>query len=76
MSWNYRVVKYAEPLEDVYLIHEVYYSKRGKIEGWSEGEMHPLGTSLKDLRGDLKHMMQALKQPVLLFKKGKLVPIK
>ena len=76
MSWNYRVVKYGEPLEDVYLIHEVYYNKRGKIECWSEGEMHPLGSSLKELRGDLKHMTQALKLPVLQHKNGKLVPAK
>ena len=74
MSWNYRVVKYGEPLEEVYLIHEVHYNKRGKIEGWSDGEMRPLGSSLKELRGDLKQMTQALKLPVLQHKNGKLVP--
>lgn len=72
MSWNYRVVAHRGELEDVYLIHEVYYGKRGAIQGWSENGMAPLGTSLKELRVDMRYLAQALRQPVLEVKDGKL----
>ena len=36
MSWNYRVIKTLERGEQpYYAIHEVYYSKKGKPNGWS-----------------------------------------
>lgn len=43
MSWNYRVVKYAN--NEGYGLHEVYYDKNDKIEGWTE---HPVVTCEAD----------------------------
>lgn len=34
MSWNYRVVKYAN--NEGFGLHEVYYDAKGKIDGWTE----------------------------------------
>jgi len=65
MTWNYRVV---QTLDGSLGIHEVYYDKHGKINGWSEG---PISICVDEEEGidaikwDLKHMKLALKKPVL-----------
>lgn len=37
-TWNYRVVveRYEPTGDDFYSVREVYYSKRGKIQAWTE----------------------------------------
>ena len=34
MSWNYRVIRYAN--NEGFGLHEVYYDESGKVEGWTE----------------------------------------
>ena len=71
MSWNYRVIKskpYIYPdgfVEYSYDICEVYYSKKGKIKGWTD-PVRPGGANPDELKGDLKYMKKALKMPVLM----------
>jgi hypothetical protein len=79
MSWNYRVIVSRDVSivgVDSYALSEVFYGKRGKIEGWTEPGMNPYGDTLKELRSDLRLMCLALKQPVLEVKNGKLVRAK
>jgi hypothetical protein len=79
MTWNYRViVRRNIPLEgeDSYALSEVFYGKRGKIEGWTEPGMSPHGSTLKELRSDMRLMRLSLQQPVLEVKNGKLVVTK
>lgn len=79
MSWNYRVIRHRQASiaasGDAYTIHEVFYDKRGKIDGWSDA-MHPLGETISELRSDMRYMSKALKLPVLEIKNNKLVPIR
>jgi hypothetical protein len=73
MTWNYRVIKEKNKeyldldKEDAYFfaIHEVYYDENEKPITCTEDPVYPSGTSLKDLKVDIKHYLQALKRPVL-----------
>lgn len=79
MSWNYRViVERNTPIEgeDSYALAEVFYDKRGKIRFWTAPGMNPHGTTIKELKQDLRYMSQALKQPILERKDGKLRKVK
>ena len=55
MSWNYRVVveTYAPTGDDFYSVREVHYSRRGKIQDWTEPVRLYGSDSVKDLLGDL-----------------------
>lgn len=74
MSWNYRVMLQSAKGEKTYGIHEVYYSDRGKVQGWTTDIMPPCGDTLAELRRDLAFMSKAFKGPVLDYKTGK--PVK
>ncbi len=71
MYWNYRVIckKDKKSKTISYEIHEVYYSKKGKIKAWTEDAVPPFGESEKELNIDLKLFKKALKLPVLVEKK-------
>jgi len=75
--WNYRVIKKHHQETDTYAyqVHEVYYKKSGKIEGWSESPVSPMGETLNELRGDIQSFSKAFQKPVLREKnkKGKLM---
>jgi len=75
--WNYRVIKRHHKETDTYTyqVHEVYYKKNGKIEGWSESPVSPMGDTLNELRGDIQYFSKAFQKPVLRekTKKGKLM---
>jgi len=79
MSWNYRIVKHSQQsissTSVCFTMHEVFYDKRGKIDGWSDA-MHPLGETLSELQADLRYMRRAFKLPILEMKNGKLVKVK
>ena len=72
MTWNYRVVRksidYKEHTDDVYEIYEIYYDDDGAITCYTENSIAPMGLDLSELRGDLKHMVEALDKPVLEMK--------
>lgn len=66
MSWNYRVVKYVDISGDIsYMIHEVYYDKDGKIDGWSADGISPYGSTLEELESCLMLMKDALEKEAL-----------
>jgi len=69
MSWNHRVVKktFSDQTEDEewYEIHEVYYDKRGKIEGMTVNAVAPGGRTIEELRSELKMMLKCLEKPIL-----------
>ena len=73
--WNYRVIKKYYEKADVatFEIHEVYYDKAHKIEGWTESAVGPSGETVSELKEDIEHFMIALQKPILLeqFKNGK-----
>lgn len=69
MSWNYRVIKHKtntgnpdlDKLDPEWFgLHEVYYDKDGKIEGWTEEPVNLCATDLKELREDVKMMFDAV----------------
>lgn len=68
MTWNYRIIKRHHIASNIitFEIHEVYYNKNGKIEGWSAGPMAPNGETILELIEDLQHFMEALTTPVLV----------
>jgi len=71
MHWNYRVIK----SEDVFHIHEVYYNAKGDICAISEDPMCPHGETLKELKSDMEHFLQAFNRPVLKREKIKFAPM-
>lgn len=74
MSWNYRVMRRISPEtgELVYQIHEVFYydGKEGLVSGWTEDRVAPFGLSEKELKKDLKRMLDSLDKPVLDYETG------
>ncbi len=77
--WNYRVIKRHHKKSDTYTyqVHEVYYKKSGKIAGWTESPVTPMGETVNELRGDIRYFSRAFQKPVLRekTKKGKHVLI-
>lgn len=76
MSWNYRVMKHTEyPVnvaagmpEEWFAIHEVHYEEEtGDPKSWSVDPMHPQGSTLDELKADIKLMTDALNKPVMEF---------
>jgi hypothetical protein len=65
--WNYRVVRKASPDTDSvsYQVHEVYYTKAGGIEGWTENPVAPSAESPAALREDIRWFLQAFRRPIL-----------
>jgi len=68
--WNHRVIckKDKKFKRTSYQIHEVYYSKKGKIKGWTESPVNPYGETKKELKKELKYFQNALKYPILVEK--------
>ena len=74
MSWNYRVIrKQLSKNEEIYEIHEVFYSEKGKIENWSADPIAPHGSSASELLNSIMLMLECLQKPILevVNKKGK-----
>lgn len=77
MKWNHRVMKQISPDtgEPMYQIHEVFYyteedGKDGLVAGWTENGVAPFGLSEKELKKDLKRMLDSLDKPVLDYRTG------
>jgi hypothetical protein len=66
MTWNYRVHRKYDKESDTstYQVHEVYYSD-GRIEGWTESAVLPMGETLPELREDIRFFTKAFQKPVL-----------
>lgn len=63
---NYRVIKTTYNKNIVYKIYEVWYDKNNNPTFWDQGkEGYTWGYSLAHLNRELKHILEALKYPVL-----------
>jgi len=65
MGWNYRVLANKYKDEIFFDIHEVYYSKNNKPNGYTENPVSVGGDSLKSIKHTLKKMKESLKKPIL-----------
>ena len=73
MSWNYRVMKHKlNESESFYGIHEVYYNRNGKPDGWSKDSITPERESPQELKEDLEMMIKAFDKPVLNYDSKKI----
>ena len=61
MRWKYRIIYYDDDdVHPYYGLHEVFYSKKGKIKFWDK-EPDIVGESEDDIRDQLKMMLQDTK---------------
>ena len=61
MSWNYRIIYYDDDdVHPYYGLHEVFYSKKGKIKTWTK-EPDIVGESVQDIKDQLKMMLKDTK---------------
>ena len=67
MGWNHRVMKSKDGDDDYYQIHEVYYDKEGKVDGYTARGTSPCGNSLQELKEDLERMLKSLDKEVLIY---------
>lgn len=65
MSWNYRILVSVEHGEEVYSVHEVYYDKKGKPNGYIENKNIMNWDSKKSIKWTLKKIKEAMKKPLL-----------
>jgi len=65
MSWNHRVMKHKDGDDDFFTIHEVYYDKKGKINGYTSNGTSVCGNSLQELREGLERMLKSLDKEIL-----------
>ena len=65
--WDYRIIckKDKKSKTTSFEVHEVYYSKKGKIKDWTLYPVAPFGENVKELKRDMKYFQDALKKPVL-----------
>lgn len=65
--WDYRIIRKKDRESNTvsYEVHEVYYSKKGKIKDWTVYPVAPFGENLKTLKKDMKYFEEALRKPVL-----------
>lgn len=68
MSWEFRLaekdVTHNEKTTTLYGLVEVYYSKSGKVDGWTDF-IDPNGwDNVEDLKVTLQKMLAALDKPV------------
>jgi hypothetical protein len=63
MAWSYRVLLNGHQLA----IHEVFYSKDGKIIGATEKPVYPRAETIEDLAAELTRYGAALQAPVLAY---------
>lgn len=65
MSWNYRVLAHKQFDEIHFYIHEVYYDKDGKPDGYTERPVIVNSDSIKGMRWVTNRMKEALSKPIL-----------
>jgi hypothetical protein len=66
MTWNYRVVHREIDGEDVYAIHEVYYTA-GVPDMVTENPIYPMGETWDEFRADLNSYNMAMLDPILEY---------
>lgn len=72
MTWNYRLIDIGTKQHPYYAIHEVYYDKKGKIEGWTENPIDIGSEDPKEIKDIMTTMLiDVHKAPILRIKKVK-----
>lgn len=71
MVWNHRVMKRVgkDTGEKFFTIHEVFY-EGGIVTGWTENGVAPMGFTKKELKKELKRMLDSCDSPVLDYDTG------
>jgi hypothetical protein len=66
MSWNHRLLAYHHEDEGVSLkVHEVYYDKQGKPNGYTSNPITIEGESKEDVAWVVEHIGKCLDKPIL-----------
>lgn len=66
MGWNYRILAHKNGDEIYFQIHEVYYDKDGKPNGYTENGSMVYAYSLNDITWVLDKMKDCANKPILL----------
>lgn len=62
MTWSYRLVDHGDHIA----LHEAFYSKKGKVQGWTAQPITFVGHSPEDLRERLvRALFDTYRMPVL-----------
>ena len=73
-GFNYRLVEKENYFKvKYYEVHEVYYSRRGKITGWSAEPISIGVEDLKELKQQVKHIRDAGRKTVLRIEDKKMI---
>lgn len=67
MSWNYRVLKTEDGEDDFYQIHEVYYDKQGKVNGYTKNGATVAGNDIANVKSVLMKMLSCLEKDVIKY---------
>lgn len=68
MSWNYKIIAHDDNIstDEVYFkIHEVYYNKEGKPDGYTADPITIGGEDLKSLHWTINKIKECLDKPIL-----------
>lgn len=63
--WNYRIIKTEKDDLCYYAIHEVYYNSDGQIVASTVDPVFPGGSTVEELREDLRLYLLALDAPII-----------
>lgn len=66
MSWNHRILAHKDGDEMYFQIHEVYYDKDGKPEGYTANSVSVGSESLDGIKWVLDKMKECTSKPILL----------
>ena len=65
MSWNHRLLAHKDGDEMYFQIHEVYYDKEGKPDGYTANGVSVGAESLDGINWVLDKMKECLEKPIL-----------
>jgi len=65
MGWNHRILAHKQNGEVYLSLHEVFYNKKGKPDGYTLNPITVVGESLKSIKWTLKMMKKCSNKPIL-----------
>jgi hypothetical protein len=65
MSWNHRILAHKDGDEMYFQIHEVYYDKEGKPDGYTANGVSVGAESLDGIKWVLDKMKECVNKPIL-----------
>ena len=66
MGWNHRILAHKDGDEIYFQIHEVYYDKDGKPDGYTTNGVSVGAESLDGIKWVLDKMKECVNKPILL----------